>query len=397
MIKKSFMKKTLAAVALAAAVGVCGVAFAACGSGSSSSSGSGTTYLSEEIVSLAEYEDAGNEQPLNFTQGVGLFDFDTWITTGTKVNVDDDTGLPVGCYWQFSLNIGETMCDDIQEYTLTVHYHIETSDLYEEDGEAFYIFEGYAYEVDGGYHLYVPNYAESTIILSCSVETAGWPEANGDDVTELVGPNGGTLYYHYTNSDLQAAGYSVGFPFTGNLIQGLYETDVLVSGSDLSGFANVTENLSIVTDDYNQNTTTTTSTDTSTDTDDDDDSSASEISEDDAIVGTWTDGSTTLYLYSSHGNINVVFTVDGSSYYNAYEASQFEEYLGTAMTSTTTPTVDSDGVYTIYIYNVDVSALTADDEYPAEFDLLYTLTGTISDSVLTLSDGTNTYTLTYSE
>lgn len=237
------------AVASVAAVGLIGsaAALAACSSGASSSVKS----YSMTIDSWSEYTEE-HELPFLTGQSGALFGFDSWIVSGTKVNFDDE-GNPVDCYWTFSLDIDETPATEqygIVEYCMTMYFHGSSTEIYANPIDAFYKFYGYGYELEGGYHLYVANFAESTITLNCAVETPGWPE-NGDTgegegtFVKLDGPNG-MIYYHYCNSDIQAAGGNYGFPYMSNLTQGFSECDVLVSGSDITGFDNITNAVAVL-------------------------------------------------------------------------------------------------------------------------------------------------------
>lgn len=237
-------KKLFASIAVLAMVLTCVVALAAC-------NGNGSANSYSMTIDGAKYADyvAEHELPFLTGQGGAIFGFDSWIASGTKVNFDDD-GNPIGCFWKFQLDVEDSIVANHVDYVMTYYFHGEPSDLYDNPIDAVYKFYGLGYKIEGGYHLYVANFAEATITLNCAVETPGWPE-NGDTgegegvFVRLEGPNG-TIYYHYCNSDIQAAGGHYGFPFMSNLTQGFSECNVLVKGSEITGFDKITGNKAVV-------------------------------------------------------------------------------------------------------------------------------------------------------
>ena len=240
------VQKLLMSVAALALVGTCGLALTACDD--SAAPITAKKSYSMTINSWSDYTDE-HEVPFLTGQSGAIFGFDSWIVSGTKVNFDDD-GNPIDCYWTFNLEVEDSIVKNHVDYVMTYYFHGGASELYDNPIDAVYKFYGLGYEIKGGYHLYVANFAEAAITLNCAVETPGWPE-NGDTgegegvFSRLEGPNG-MIYYHYCNSDIQAAGGHYGFPFQANLTQGFSECDVLVSGSKISGFDNVTGNKAVV-------------------------------------------------------------------------------------------------------------------------------------------------------
>jgi hypothetical protein len=78
-----------------------------------------------------------------------------------------------------------------------------------------------------------PQFAEATIIGEAFKETMS---QGISPLAEYSGPNGGTLYYFYCNSDLFSAGVEFGFPFITNPLQGMFACDVEVADSAISSF-----------------------------------------------------------------------------------------------------------------------------------------------------------------
>ncbi|MGN0806069.1 MAG: hypothetical protein ACI4MC_03440, partial [Candidatus Coproplasma sp.] len=227
-------KRVLAGIAALAMVGACGAAIVGCNQGSSTV----TTYKIE--IDGKDYADwkAENEQPLDMGSGHRLWGIDTWAV-GTKLQ-QDDNGDPVGAIYSYTLEI-DTNCHAIGfvDYTLTYSAMIPASDAYKEPSTLVYSFQGYAYEIDGGYHLMVPNYAEGSLSSECLSETFGQFGGDEEDAIEYVyieGPNGGYVYYCYTNSIIQAMGAKYNLPFMEPLLQGMSACDVAVSGSSITEF-----------------------------------------------------------------------------------------------------------------------------------------------------------------
>jgi hypothetical protein len=221
-------KKLIAGIAAIAVVGTCGVALAGCGESSSSSV---KTYTLK-IENWADWTDA-NEHPMSLGQSGALWGLDTWLASGTKVKTDDD-GNMVGVYYQFTLDIDEDcQLPDYVNYTLSYSVHADPSEIYKEPVDACYSFTGYAWAIPGGYHLMAPQFAEATIIGEAFKETMS---QGISPLAEYSGPNGGTLYYFYCNSDLFSAGVEFGFPFITNPLQGMFACDVEVADSAISSF-----------------------------------------------------------------------------------------------------------------------------------------------------------------
>ena len=154
---KKFKKLAVTVVALAMVCALC-MGLTACGgtdTGAAAATGKSYTF---QTPSLSEYS-AENPIPFKLGQGSGIFGFDGWILTGTKTPIDDDTGAATGCHWDVTLDVADTVADGMIEYVLTLHFHADPSSAYTQPVEAFYTFNGRGYEIEGGYHLFVPNTA----------------------------------------------------------------------------------------------------------------------------------------------------------------------------------------------------------------------------------------------
>lgn len=233
-------KKIIAGVTALALVGTCGVALAACGGDSSTS----TVKTYTIVIDGKDYADwkAENEQPLDMGNGHLLWGIDTWAT-GTKLAQDDD-GNPVGAEYKYTLEIDEnSIFPKYVAYTLSFSAYIPASEAYSEPSTLVYSYQGFAYEIEGGYHLLAPNYAEGFMTSECLTETiaGGMGEGAGETYTETKGPNGGTVHYVYTNSNLQTMGALYDVPFMSDLLYGMTVCDVKIDGDTITEFVNYNE------------------------------------------------------------------------------------------------------------------------------------------------------------
>lgn len=234
-------KKIIAGVTALALVGTCGVALTACGGNSTTSSVKTYTI----VIDGKDYADwkAENEQPLDMGNGHLLWGIDTWAT-GTKLAQDDD-GNPVGAEYKYTLDIDENcIFPKYVAYTLSYSAYIPASEAYSEPSTLVYSYQGFAYEIEGGYHLLAPNYAEGFMASQCLSETiagGGMGEGAGASYAETKGPNGGTVKYVYTNSNLQTMGATYDVPFMSEILYGMTVCDVKISGSNITEFVNYNE------------------------------------------------------------------------------------------------------------------------------------------------------------
>lgn len=244
-------KKIVVLATTAVVAGVCGVTLAACSGGGSNASSVKTYTISFSSEAYNDWE-ADNDQPLSLGSGGCLWGLETWAT-GDKVTTDDDGNIIGGTY-SYTLAIDEN-CSvyNYVAYTLTYSAHVPSSDTYKEPNDLVYSFQGYAYEIDGGYHLLAPNYAEGFMASGPlgNMGSVGVPAPEGSadmgaGYNETAGPNGGTIKYVYTNSELMLMGAMYGIPFMvqnnySNILQGMFVCDVQVDGDSIVSFKNYDE------------------------------------------------------------------------------------------------------------------------------------------------------------